>query len=323
MEKITINKEKSNRIFLAYCGIILVIFIWGLYPIFASDLLSRYSGGMFTLASSFISAFALLIICIPKLKLLNKFYFKVAVPTGLFVALANLLQKIGLQYTTPTQYAFLENLSCVVTPVLLFFFIRKKPSVLTVTASILCFVGCFILSGLNLTGGGVAFGKGEILCALAGIMYGVNIAATGVFAKKLNAMLYVMLQMWVNVIVSVAVVFALDRITVNGAPIENIVFSWNVKDLLLIAVLVLSVSTFGWIIRTEALKFVNASVVAVMMPFSSVVTGIVAVCVGKDSFTLNLLFGGLIIVFSSVLSSVVDIRENKRKQKKPPVSEGK
>ena len=75
----------------------------------------------------------------------------------------------------------------------------------------------------------------------------------------------------------------------------------------------LAISTFGWIVRTEALKYVNASVVAVIMPFSSVVTGIVAVLVGKDSFALPLLFGGLIILLASVLSSVADIRESKRK----------
>ncbi len=138
-------------------------------------------------------------------------------PTGFFVGLANLLQKIGLQYTTPTKYAFLENLSCVVVPLLFFLFIRRKPGALTVTASVLCLVGCFVLSGLSLSGGGVSFGAGDVLCALAGILYGVNIAATGVYAKKLNAMYYVMIQMLVNVFVSGVVVFALDQITVNGA----------------------------------------------------------------------------------------------------------
>ena len=164
----------SRTRMIAYCGIFFVIFIWGLYPILTSDLLTFYSGGMFTFISSLVSAAALLLICVPKLKLLDRFYFKVAVPTGFFVGLANLLQKMGLQYTTPTQYAFLENLSCVVVPVLLFLFIRKKPGLLTVMASVLCLAGCFVLSGLYLSGGGASFGRGEILCALAGVMSSVE-----------------------------------------------------------------------------------------------------------------------------------------------------
>ena len=74
----------------------------------------------------------------------------------------------------------------------------------------------------------------------------------------------------------------------------------------------LTISTLGWIIRTEALKYVNASVVAVLMPFSSVITGVLAVCIGKDIFTLHLFLGGLIILLSSILSSVADIKEAKQ-----------
>lgn len=309
--KIQTENSNSRRRAIAYAGIIFVMLIWGLFPIFTSDLLHYYSGGMFSFTSSVISAVALLLLCIPKLKLIDKSYFKVAVPTGFFVGLASLLQKIGLQYTTPTQYAFLENLSCVVVPVLLFLFVRKKPGILTVTASVLCLAGCFVLSGLDFSGGGVSFGKGEILCALAGMMYGINIAATGVYAKKMNAMVYVMIQMWVNVVVTGIAALALDRIMINGAPIETIVFSWNWKHLLGIAALVLSISTLGWIIRTESLKYVNASVVAVIMPFSSMVTGVVSVCIGKDTFAISLLLGGLMILIASILSSFDDIRENR------------
>ncbi len=314
----TVVAEKnpgSQRRLIAYCGIIFVILIWGIYPVLTSDLLEHYSGGTYSFIASLFSAVALSLICIPKMRQLNLSYLKIAVPTGFFVGLANLLQKIGLQYTTPTQYAFLENLSCVVVPILLFLFIRKRPGFLTVFSSILCLAGCFILSGLNLSGG-ISFGKGEILCALAGILYGVNIAATGVYAKKLDAMLYVMIQIWMNAVVSGVAIIALDRITVNGAPIEAIVFSLDWKYLLSIAGLAILISAFGWIIRTQSLKYVNPSVVAVLMPFSSVVTGVVAVCAGKDKLAYPLLGGGAIILLSSILSSIADVREDNSKSDK-------
>lgn len=325
METATDNaiKPRSKKQMVAYIGIVFVVIIWGLYPIFTSGLLERYSGGIFTFVSSLIAAVALLPECVSKFRLLDRSYFKVAVPTGLFVGVANLMQKIGLRYTTPTQYAFLENLSCVVVPLLLFLFIRKKPTPLTVTASVLCLAGCFVMSGFNPTDTGLSFGGGEILCALAGVFYGVNIAATGVYATRLNAMLYVMIQMWVNVAVSGVAALALHFIRPGGVPIEAIEFSWDPKDLLILTVLVLSISTFGWIIRTEVLKYVNASAVAVIMPFSSVVTGVVAVAVGRDAFALPLLVGGLVILLSSILSSVADIRENKRKNQhlKEPIDD--
>lgn len=306
-ERKTLKKMPKRA--LAYCGIVFVILIWGIYPIIADDLLNFYSGGAFSFAGTLISAVALTIICLPKLGRLDRSYFRVAIPTGFFVGLANLLQKIGLRYTTPTLYAFLENLSCVAVPLLLFLFIRKKPSLLTVAAGVLCLAGCFILSGAG-SAGGLSFGRGEILCALAGILYGVNIAATGVFAKKLDAMLYVMVQMWAQAAVSGAALIALDRITVGGEPIEKAVFSFSLRHLLILAGLVLAISTLGWIIRTEALKYVSAAAVAVLMPFSSVVTGAVAVIAGKDAFSPALLIGGIVILAASVLSGVADVKDN-------------
>ncbi len=46
----------------------------------------------------------------------------------------------------------------------------------------------------NFGSGKVSLGKGEIHCALAGLLYGVNIAVTGVYAKDFYAPMYVMID---------------------------------------------------------------------------------------------------------------------------------
>lgn len=307
-----LKKKKSRLRIWAYAGIIFVVFVWGVSPLCTSYLLHFYTAPIYSATGELISGVALLLICLPHLKKINSAYFKVAVPTGLFYALANILQKIGLPYTTPTQYAFLENLSCVTVPVLLYFFIRKKPGILTVTASALCLAGCFILSGLDFSQQSLSFGKGEILCALAGLFYGVNIAGTGAFSKNLYAPLYVMIQVWVNAALSFITAIALNYITINGKAITPIIFSWDVKLLLAIGALVLVTSTLCWIIRTNAMKYINVSAVAVMMPFSAVVTGVFSVLLKQDTLTLNLIFGGGIVLVASLLSAVDDIIENNK-----------
>ncbi len=305
---------KKRVTILAYASIIFVIFLWGVYPVLTAGILEYFSGGTFSLIGSAASAVALTIICIPRLKLLNASYLRVAVPTGFAVATANLIQKIGLEYTTPSYFAFLENLSCITVPIMLYIFIKKKPGLLTCGASFLCLVACFLLSGAAEGPDGFSFGKGEILCAIAGIIYGINIAATGAFAKKLDVLLYVMIHMWVSVVVSGLTVILLDRIKINGEPVERIVFSTDWRHIAAAAALVLFFSTFGWLIRTEALKFVNASVVAVMMPFSSLVTGVVAVLAGRDNLTFGLIAGGALIIIASVISGVGDALDSKRQK---------
>lgn len=309
------EKIISFKKFFAYLGIVAVIFIWGLSPIFTSELLTHYSASMYTVGQALISGIALLVICFPKLKKLDVGYLKVAIPTGLFYALANLFQKIGLQYTTTTQYAFLENLSCVIVPILLWIFIKKKPRLLTVLASSMCLIGCFVLSGISFSGNGISFGKGEFLCALAGIFYGVNIAGTGAFAKELDAALYVMIQTWVNAIVGFIAALALHFVKLDGQPIETIVFSFKPQNLLALGVLALVSSTLCWIIRTNAMKSISPSVVAVMMPFSSVITGISSVIIGKDVLSAKLITGGIIVFSACILSGLEDVEKKPKKSR--------
>ena len=174
----------QNKKTLSYFGLIFVILIWGLVPFVTRYLYNFFSPSFNALINSGVAFICFAILAGKKLKLIDKTYLKVAIPIGLFYSFASVFQKIGLPYTTDTQYAFLENLSCVVVPVLMFFFTRKKLSILTIIASVLCLVSCFVLSGLDFSTGSIKFGIGELLCALAGIFYGVNIAGTGVFAKK-------------------------------------------------------------------------------------------------------------------------------------------
>lgn len=289
---------KNKRI--AYLGLVFVIFIWGISPLITLQFYKYYSPTIRIAFGSLVSATVLLIISWKKIRLLNKTYFIIAIPTGFFMALANVVQKIGLQYTTPTHYAFLEHLSVIVVPILLFFFSKKKPSFLTIFAAILCLLSSFILTGMSADTSGVS-AVGDILCAVAGIFYGVNIAGTGAFAKKLYTPLYLTIQMFTEVIVSFvgAIIFDVTKI-------EKIMFNFDWRLILANIVFVFVSSTICWLIRTTAMKSVDASVVAVMMPFSSVVTMILSILTGKDTLTANLIIGAILGLIAIILSGLGD-----------------
>ncbi len=303
--------EKQNVI-IAYVYLILVVFIWGIGPLFSKYLLTHFSPSMYSAIGCTISAISLLIICIPYLKKLNAKYFLTALPFGFFVGFASLLQKIGLQYTTPAKYSFLENLSCVSVPILLFIFTKKKPSLLTITASLLCLLATFLLSGISLSGGETSFKMGEILCALSGIFYGVNIAGTGVYAKGLNAPLYIMLQMWVQVVFHFATAFITNAIIINGAPMQTLRYTLDFKIILALALLVLFSNTLCWILRTSCMKYIDASVVAVITPVSAVVTTVFSVLFSYDTLSPTLIISAIVFVSASILSGVADNKDRKK-----------
>lgn len=259
-----------------------------------------------------LSCLALVIILRKRLKNLTREYFKVAIPLGIFYTMANLTQKIGLQYTTPTVYAFLENLSCIVVPFLVWWFVKKKPAVLQLVGSVVCLASAFVLSGLGSSGEGFSIGVGEVLCALAGIFYGVNIAGTGAFAKKFDSALYIMVLLAIESVLSFIVAIAFHLIKVDGAPIEVIRFSWNPLLLFSRIAIVFISSTLCWVIRTNSMKYVDASIVAVIMPFSSVIAGILSVLAGMDVLSKEFVIGALLGLAAMMICAVSDILSDKK-----------
>ncbi len=292
----------------AYSGLVFVIFIWGLSPIITNFLQQYFSPTIRIAMGTFVCALSMLLISIKKINLLNKEYLKIAIPTGACIGIADMLQKIGLQHTTPSHYAFLENLSVVVVPILLFFLIKKKPNFLTVISAILCLVSCFILTGM-LSGGAEIFWLGDILCALAGVFYGINIAVTGIHAKNFFVPIYLTIQLFTEAVLSFVSAIALD-----ATKIEPIKFAFDAKLILMNIGFVLVSLTLGWLIRTWAMKKVDPTVVAVMMPFSATVTVIVSVMLGQDKISPELILGAILGLVAIILSGLGDREPKKIKE---------
>ncbi len=307
-----LKSATKNKTTIAYAMLTFVIFLWGASPLINALLNNKCSVGLRSTIIGVISVTTLFIICGKRIKNLNKEYFKVALPTGACLAIASIVQKIGLYYTTPTKYAFLENLSCVVVPIILFFAIKKKPSLLTIISSVLCLIGAFVLGGMDFSAENISFGIGEFLCSLSGVFYGINIAYTGDKIKKFDALLYLFVQQCANVVISAVALVVFANVKINGAPIEVIHFTFDLTSILLILAIALVSNVLCWSLRTYALKFVNPTAVAVMMPFSAVVTGGLSLLFGMDTLSVEFIAGALISLFAVILSSIADIKYEKK-----------
>ncbi len=299
-------KAKGGRSFYLLL-LIFVVLIWGTAPNVSKYLLGYYSPVAKTSFTSLIAFLAVLIICAKKLKKLNRQYFKIALPTGIFYSAAYVLQQIGLSKTSPTMYAFLENLSCLVVPVLVWIMTRSRPSVFKFIGAGLCVFSVYVLGGASLFSGG--FGIGDLLCGAAGLLYGVNIAVTGIKAKKLDPALYLLVQFGVHFVISTSYMFLFD----------DIVFSFKFAPLALCVGITLVSSVLGWIIRTVCLQHLDPSLVAVIMPFSSVVTAVISVAIGNDALTWYLVVGALLGVLAALVADFTPARFKRKKRAPAPV----
>lgn len=218
MKKFEINNTPK-----AYAALWFVVLVWGTAPLLNNYMVQNYSPSVSLFGHSLLSFLTLLLVNLKSLKEIDRKCVGIAVLTGVFNMLATLLQSIGLLYTTPANYAFLENLSCAVVPFALWILVRKRPTALNIITVVLCLVGVFILSGVDLRT--FAFGKGDILCGVAGLLYGINIALTGVYAKDVKPGLFIMLQMLTTTVLSFGSIFLLNGIHAGGEPIVGIWYS--------------------------------------------------------------------------------------------------
>lgn len=303
-------RSKDKSVVFAYLGIIAVIFAWGLIPSAKKALIGdAFSASVYTVITTFSAALVLLILSAKSLKRMDRSYFKLAIPTGLCVGAASLAQALAYNFNaSPVNQAFLENISCIVVPVLLFIFIKKRPRILTVIAAILCLLSSFILTGMFK--GGSSFCTADILNALAGVFYGLNIALTGIYAKKYVASLYVMIQLFVQSFFSLGMAVAFHFIKTDGVPIDAFRFTADVSLILAVIGIGILTNAICWTIRTSAMKYVSPTAVAIIMPFSSVITGFFAVAIGQDTFSPSLAIGAVLGFLSCVASGFGELEKN-------------
>ncbi len=304
------QKGNSNGKIKYYLMLVSVVIIWGLVPSIKNELLTthNYPPEIMTSISAVIAFLAILIICIRHLKKLNLEYLKIAVVTGIFYSAACVMQNEGLKYTSSAMYSFLENLSCLVVPFLVWWLTKNRPSIFKFIGAIFCLASLFVLCFRN-GFGSFGFGIGEILCGLAGLFYGVNIAVTGVKAKKLDPRLYLLVQFGVHAIVSC--IYAVIS-TIIKSQTQEIIFSFDITSILILVGMVLISTVLGWLIRTICLTHLAPSFVAIVMPFASIITAIMAVIMGEESLTSGLIIGAILGVLAAILSDL-DINRMKRK----------
>ena len=301
----------NKKRLLSLLGLILVVFLWGIAPVISKYLFDNdfYSPALLVGIRGFLSCIAMLIfILITKgFKELNKSYL-ICIPAGLFLGAAYLFQFIGLDTTSPAKNTFLESLSCIAVPVMMFILIREKPTLTSLFAAIFCLFGSFVLCG-----NGWDFSEmfksptiGDILSAIGGIFFGIDIAFTKVFAKGKNPWVYVFFQLIILTIMSFAYAF----------PFEKTHFSWNVGHLFILIFLGVICTAMCWVLRTICIKNVSAVTCAVIMPMAAVIATVTSIIFRIEKFSWNVVAGGLIITGAIIISGIFDaIAEKKQLEK--------
>lgn len=249
--------------------------------------------------------FALLLLLLGKNKEDIKNSYWVCIPAGLILGAAYLFQFIGLGTTTPAKNTFLESFSCIAVPICMFILVREKPSLISCIAAFACLFGSLVLCGNGWDFSAIFTSPtiGDILSCIGGIFFGIDIAFTKVFAKNRDSWVYVLIQLIVLTIMSFAYALPFE---------DNLAFSWEWQNLLILLFLGIICTAVCWVLRTTSIRNVSAVTCAVLMPMSAVVAALTSIIFKMESFSWNVIAGGLIITASIILSGVYDAKMEKK-----------
>ena len=302
----------SKKKIISLILLIVVVFLWGITPILSKYLFDNNydSPALLVAVRGLIACLVMLIfILVTKgFKDVNKSYW-ICIPAGIILGLAYLFQFIGLESTTPAKNTFLESLSCIAVPIVMLILVREKPSIPAIFAAVFCVFGAFILCG-NGWDFSAMFTKptvGDILSAIGGIFFGIDIAFTKVFVKGKNPWVYVFFQLVILTVMSFAYALPFEK---------NLTFSWNYINILIVLFIGIFCTALCWVMRTISIKNVSAVTCAVLMPMSAVIATVSSIILRMEAFSWNVVIGGLVITLAIVLSGVWEALQEKKEMKK-------
>lgn len=291
-----------------YFLLLAVVLIWGLDPIVYTYFYNSFSAGMLSTVSCAAALVFFIILFNKRLLEINRKCLKIAIPISLIKAAANIFQRIGLQYTTPAAYSFLEHLSCLFVPVAMVLLTRKSPRPLVWISASISLVGCVILVGFD---GLSAFGVGEALCALSGVVAGLGTAMTSLYTKRIDIVIFMTVFMLVYFASSLGTTLVLGLVPFGGVIIEPIVF--DADAVTLIAAMLYGILSVGlcWLMQTAAIININPTSATVISRLSAVVTGVASVLIGFDRLTPSLVLSGSVLALASVVAGIAESRERR------------
>ena len=100
--------------------------------------------------------------------------------------------------------------------------------------------------------------------------------------------------------------------------------SFDIVNILQVVFLGVICTAVCWAARAWAMKYIDAITVSILVPLSAVVCSVLSISFGMETFTLNLLIGGLIILLSIAVSAIFDYRkecQEKHNQEESPHEE--
>lgn len=269
-------------------ALLMVAIVWGAGFVASKEAL-EVAKPLYILAIRFSLSFILMSIVLFKhLRKVTKEDLKVGLIIGTILFLAFATQTIGLQYTQASTQAFLTGTNVVMVPFLYWALTKKKPDIYAVSSAFLSLIGIALLT----LQGGFNLNIGDILTLACAFFFACHIVVVGYFAQKKDPIILTILQF------GVASVFSIVLAVFNEPFPTSITFRGGFS----LIYLGLFSTLIAFLLQTMAQKHTSSSHTAIILCTESVFGSLLSVLILKETFTLAMIIGS-VLVFTGIIIS--------------------
>jgi drug/metabolite transporter (DMT)-like permease len=286
--------------------LVLTAIIWGsgfIASQWAID--SNMSTSLILLFRFAIASMVLFILFFKKIKTTTKTELKYGLIAGSFLFLAFYSQTIGLKFTTPSNNAFITATYVILVPFITMFLFKRKPKSKFFFLPFITFIGVAILSFSPETG--VNFSKGDLLTVLCALFFALHISYLDVVSKKVDVIKLTFLQMISATILSFVVFALFDKFEMNNIDVS--------KGILSVIYLGLFSTCLCFLIQTFSQKYTTSTKAAMILSTEALFGSLFSLLFKIEPFTINLLIGGSLILFT-IFAAEIDLSKLKKYSKK-------
>ena len=286
MDGVTLTAPpRSSTSTLAVLGLLGVTAAWGSTFFLLKDVVERVPVSDFLAVRFALAAVAVWLIAPRAVSRLTAAERRSGVVLGVVYGGAQLLQTVGLQYTSASVSGFVTGMYVVFTPLLGAVLLRAR-----IGRTVWIAVGLSTLGLAVLSLQGFAIGGGEALTLASALLYAVHIVGLGVWSTGRNALGLTIVQL-----ATITVVCSI------GAAPGGLVLPQTGGDWFALVYMALVAGALALIVQTWAQAHLSATRAAIIMTMEPVFAGLFAVLLGGERLGLRVVLGGGLVLAAMYL----------------------
>jgi len=270
--------------------LLLIVIIWGSTFALTKDVLGSMPPYTFLFFRFAIAVLLLVILFWKRLKGINIMLLRKGSLIGLFLFLGYMFQTVGIQFTSATKAGFITGLSVVLVPIISLVIIKEKPTMTSIIGVLLAALGLWFLN----CNGSFSFNFGDFLVLLCAFSFAMHITSVGLYSKKLDYVLLVIVQLVTVTVLSFLIALIVER------PALHLSYTFNIW----VAVVFMSVfgTALAFYMQNRFQRHSTATKTAIIFSGEPLFSGIFGYVILGEKLGMIAWLGGFCIILGMIIS---------------------